>query len=265
MSVSIADRCRGALWGASIGDALAMPSHWYYGGASQVKSDYGVITDFVKPQIKLRGSIMNLSNTGGAGRGSDKGSIIGDVICHGKKQYWTGGAGYHYHCTLDKGENTLEMDLLLQVVESISENGALDTEKFRERYINFMTTPGSHNDCYASTCHRMFFANRQKGLPLDQCPDNDQHNVDSIDGLVLPLATALATHALPDDTAALQVAATSQVTRRSKPLAQYSAALGGLIREILHGTELRTAVESLAGKVGMSSRDLTPQSDAVVA
>jgi len=28
---------------------------------------------------------MNLSNTGGGGRGSDKGSIIGDVICHGKK------------------------------------------------------------------------------------------------------------------------------------------------------------------------------------
>eukprot|EP00952_Eustigmatos_sp_NYUAD-ZCMA_P013707 54125-Eustigmatos_ZCMA.PRE.1 len=71
---------------------------------------------------------MNLSNTGGGGRGSDKGSIgefrsfpcrarrailkhethalswfvvdscaVGDVILHGKKQYWQRGAGYHYH------------------------------------------------------------------------------------------------------------------------------------------------------------------------
>lgn len=39
---------------------------------------------------------MSLSNTGGAGRGDQKGSIIGDVINHGKKQYW-GVNGMHYH------------------------------------------------------------------------------------------------------------------------------------------------------------------------
>ena len=54
----------------------------------------------------------------------------------------------------------------------------------RERYIKLMTTPGSHNDTYAGTCHRMFFANRENGKPLDECPDNDHHNVDTIDGLV---------------------------------------------------------------------------------
>ena len=30
----------------------------------------------------------------------------------------------------------------------------------------------------------MFFANREKGLPLAECPDNDGHNVDTIDALV---------------------------------------------------------------------------------
>jgi ADP-ribosylglycohydrolase len=29
------DRVKGALWGLFIGDALAMPSHWYYGGSAQ--------------------------------------------------------------------------------------------------------------------------------------------------------------------------------------------------------------------------------------
>jgi hypothetical protein len=47
---------------------------------------------------------MNLSNTGGGGRGSDKGSIVGDVILHGKKEYWMKGGQYHYHHGLHAGE-----------------------------------------------------------------------------------------------------------------------------------------------------------------
>ena len=57
-----------------------------------------------------------------------------------------------------------------------------------------MTTPGSHNDAYASTCHRMFFSNLTvRKLPPQQCPDNDRHNVDTIDGVLPVVATALAT------------------------------------------------------------------------
>ena len=56
----------------------------------------------------MDGSIMNLSNTGGGGRGSDKGDIIGGVINHGKKKYWGKGLNFHYHIGLKAGENTLE-------------------------------------------------------------------------------------------------------------------------------------------------------------
>jgi ADP-ribosyl-[dinitrogen reductase] hydrolase len=263
----VADRVRGALWGACIGDALAMPSHWYYGGARQVAQDYGgEIKGYVKPQKHLQGSIMNLSNTGGGGRGSDKGSIIGDTINHGKKQYWTGGRGHHYHCTLDAGENTLECSLLMQLVDSVTEcGGRFDSAHFRDKYVDFMTTPGSHNDCYASTCHRMFFANRAKGLPLDKCPDNDKHNVDTIDGLVLPLGVALATRSLADDAACQSAAEASQTTRSSAPLAQYSGALTLLFRALLGGAELRPAVLAAAAPLGMSVPHLTPRQDAVVA
>lgn len=41
----------------------------------------------------------------------------------------------------------------------------------------FMTTPGSHNDVYAGTCHRMFFANFVDGKDPKKCADNDGHNV----------------------------------------------------------------------------------------
>mmetsp|Transcript_10531 Transcript_10531/g.22964 ORF Transcript_10531/g.22964 Transcript_10531/m.22964 type:complete len:284 (-) Transcript_10531:102-953(-) len=72
-------------------------------------------------------------------------------------------------------------------------NGHFDEDHFRQAYIDFMTTEGSHNDTYASTCHRMFFANMifHKKDPRE-CPDNDGHNVDAIDGLIFPSVTALA-------------------------------------------------------------------------
>ena len=84
-----------------------MPVHWYYERANLVR-DYGTITGYVKPKDEFLGSLLNKSNTGGGGLGSDEGNIIGDVINHGKKKYWMAGGNYHYHVGLDAGENTLE-------------------------------------------------------------------------------------------------------------------------------------------------------------
>lgn len=126
-----------ALWGLMAGDALAMvfflipsclslvlltfrqPVHWYY-NLGQLKRDFpNGIQGYEAPKQHLPGSILNLSSTGGGGRGSDKGNIIGDVInhgsrpaklllkppliCVGKQKYWKRGADYHYHATLVKG------------------------------------------------------------------------------------------------------------------------------------------------------------------
>jgi hypothetical protein len=76
-----------------------------------LKNDYGVINGYRAPKEKFIGSIMNLSNTGGGGRGSDKGDIVGNVILHGKKKYWGRGLDFHYHVGLKAGENTLEAQL----------------------------------------------------------------------------------------------------------------------------------------------------------
>jgi hypothetical protein len=45
----VADRIAGALWGIFIGDALAMPAHWYY-DVDALHEDYGTITGYVAPQ-----------------------------------------------------------------------------------------------------------------------------------------------------------------------------------------------------------------------
>ena len=69
-SASILERKKAALTGLYIADACAMPVHWIY-DVRQLKKDYGTIKGYVKPKNEFPGSIMNLSNTGGGGRGSD--------------------------------------------------------------------------------------------------------------------------------------------------------------------------------------------------
>lgn len=225
------DRLRGALWGFLAGDALSAPTHWYYGGKRQIVSDYGhEITDYTKPNRNLAGSILNKSDLNGGGRGNSKNplSIVGDVINHGKQDLWSPSQSIHYHATLQKGENTLEVQLARVLMKSIvATDGTFDADHFRTKYIEFMTTPGSHNDTYASTCHRMFFANMiYKKLAPEKCPDNDQHNVDTMDGLILPTIVAMSTPTIssskttrPEETPA---AACAAVTRRSTVLEKTS-------------------------------------------
>lgn len=234
----IEQRLRGALWAFFSGDAVAAPTHWYYGGFSQVQADYGPsgIVDYTKPKLELRGSILNKSDINGGGRtGSTFGgffgnkkqcaekTVIGDIILHGKKEYWDKSKSIHYHATLQKGENTLEASLARVLMRTIVEHdGQFDADAFREAYMKFMTTPGSHNDTYASTCHRMFFFNRFfKDFPPKDCPDNDGHNVDTVDGLILPTIAALATASHSD--ASVQdvenvAAECAAVTRKSSRL-----------------------------------------------
>jgi ADP-ribosylglycohydrolase len=230
-------RLRGALWSFFSGDALAAPSHWYYGGAAQIQQDYGgPITDYTKPKLELRGSILNKSDINGGGRGSfsESGiSVIGDIINHGKKDYWSPQKSIHYHATLQKGENTLEAQLARVLMKSIVANrGTFDANHFRNAYIKFMTTPGSHNDTYASTCHRMFFKNLKiLNLPPEECPDNDGHNVDAVDLLVLPTIAAMT--ASTKEQAGEVAAATAAVTRKSSQM-RVCRAWGELVYDSLY-------------------------------
>jgi hypothetical protein len=45
----------------------------------------------------------------------------------------------------------LEAKLTLLLMKNIVKLNTFDANEFRNDYINFMTTPGSHNDTYAST------------------------------------------------------------------------------------------------------------------
>jgi len=245
----VVDRVKGALVGLLIGDALAMPTHWFYGGDRQVAATYGRIAGFVAPVEHLPGSIMSKSNTGGAGRGGFNGDVIGSVIFHGKKEYWKPGADYHYHQGMEAGDNTLEGLLARRVINVTAELGQFDRSALQQDYIQFMTTPGSHNDTYCGTCHRMFFARYASGAPADECPDNDQHNVDTADSIVASIPVALT--ASDDATAISQVKAVVGITRNSQQSEHFAALFASTLRSIIRGESVRQAVASAGQAAGV--------------
>ena len=170
MTNDIENKYRGTLLGLCIGDALAMPVHWYYNRVA-LKEDYGRVSDYLEPRNPHPDSILWRSTYTAP---NAKGEIL-----HDQARYW-GQKGVHYHQFLRAGENTLNVKITRLLIESIDSSGTYDSDDFLERYIQFMTTPGSHRDTYVEECHRNFFTNYARGLPARKCGVEEKH----IGGLV---------------------------------------------------------------------------------
>ena len=165
MANAIHIKSRGALYGLCIGDALAMPVHWYY-NRQALNQDYGLVKDYLAPHNPHPDSIL--------WRSSYKAPNTKGEILHDQAPYW-GQKGIHYHQFLKAGENTLNVKICRLLIESIHQNGTYDPDDFLERYIAFMTTPGNHQDTYIEECHRNFFANYATGLPPHRCGVKEKH------------------------------------------------------------------------------------------
>lgn len=60
----------------------------------------------------------------------------------------------------------------------LSKENEFSADSLRNEYVNFMTTPGSHNDTYAGSCHRTFFGNYAQGKDPNECPSSVPNAVD---------------------------------------------------------------------------------------
>jgi ADP-ribosyl-[dinitrogen reductase] hydrolase len=163
-------RAEGALFGLFIGDALAMPAHWYYNRAA-LRKDYGIISDYLQPRNPHPDSILWRSHHTVADQRYD--------ILHEQARFW-GKPGIHYHQFLKAGENTLNLTLCRLLLHSLLENNGYDPDDYLKRYIAFMTTPGSHRDTYVEEYHRHFFARLAEGRSPRNCGIQEKH----IGGLV---------------------------------------------------------------------------------
>ena len=163
-------RQKGAIFGMFIGDALAMPVHWYYDRQALYR-DYGHVTGYQAPRSPHPDSILWRSVYSGAA----------DIL-HDQKKYW-GRHGVHYHQFLKAGENTLNLKLCALLIDTLVENGAYDSDAYLERYIDFMTTPGRHRDTYVEEFHRHFFTRYADGKPPRSCGVIEKH-ISGIIGMI---------------------------------------------------------------------------------
>ena len=114
-----------------------------------------------------------------------------------------------------------------------------------------MTTPGSHNDTYAESYHRDFFANFDAGVPREQCAGPEGHNTASIGGFVHLVPAILSTLDLSEELAVETIEQTLALTHTSGLLARYAGMYASMMREvILDGTEVRPLTVRYGHKIG---------------
>ncbi len=178
-------RAIASLKNAFIGDALAMPVHWFYNPADIYRAFPLGIEQFEDAPDFHPSSIMSLHSTQQGGRAAKQGmnqkEIVGDVILKGRRQYWNT-ANRHYHHNMKAGENTLNAHCAEIVLKCALKGYQVDD--FLKQYVAFMCADVPlHPDTYAESYHRGFFANLEKGMPAEKC-GAVTHDTASIGGLV---------------------------------------------------------------------------------
>ena len=264
-------RLQNALWGLFIGDALAMPAHWYYDIDNITDIFDGGIRRYEKPPHPHIESFMvgmgyhpDIEVAKRLGRPYDilheharfyntSYSELNVAITEREHQHGNPAAGrnerYHYHHDLRAGDNTLAAHLVRVLMRSVIRLGRYDPGAFIEDFIAHMTTPGKNRDPYTEIYIRRWFENYSRGLPPHACSET-QRNVWSIGshgGIIRPLLlSAIATSAYQG----LGLAIEHQgLTHRSENVAAALGVLVPLFNALLSGAAPRHAIEAYARSV----------------
>ena len=227
-TISHTDRTRGALYGLFIGDALAMPVHWYY-NTDALRRDYGKVRDFLKPHNPHPDSILWRSSYQPPSAAAD--------ILHDQARYW-GRKGIHYHQFLEAGENTLNAKLAGELIRFLTKHAYSD-RRWLEHMVSYLTSPTSHRDTYVEEYLRHFFSNYGRGVDLLSCGRRDEHHIGGMT-LMLPLVIWLSDQ---PETARDLGQAHLRLTHGGKMMEQWGAMLIDTLLQVIHGAPLREAIE----------------------
>lgn len=214
-------------WGSFIGDALAMPVHWYY-DRTALKRDYGFVRDYIAPRNPHSDSILWRSEYTPL---NERGDMLRE-----QAQYW-GQRGIHYHQFLRAGENTLNLQLAKVLADSLISTGRYDADDYLARYIHFMLTPGQHRDTYVEEYHRKFFTAYARGTAPRKCAGNDIH----IGGLA---HVGILCAFLGSDVNAARAAVREHIglTHRSEEVFAAGDALARILCDTAAGADLRETI-----------------------
>ncbi len=212
-----------------IGDALAMPVHWYY-NTEALHEDYGRVVHYLNPLNPHPDSILWRCSYTPESESAD--------ILHKQARYW-GMKGVHYHQFLLAGENTLNVKLARELLLLLQNEKNCSPRKWLETVVEYMTSPGSHNDTYVEEYLRHFFTNYGRGIDLMECGRKDENHVG---GLTLMLPTLLASAAYPPD-AKRRALEFLLLTHGGEEMAEAGEYIADLLLSVLMGETLVSAVE----------------------
>ena len=220
------DHVRASLYGMLVGDALAMPGHWFY-SPTKLRKDYGEIDGMVSPkQYHAESMVQGMTYKGTLDIMHDKaqyyeGNTLADEIRkqkkakkltdeeieanrddHGNYVGHKESERVHYHGTLQRGQNTVNMcigRLLIRYLGEVNKSGDhYNPDEFLERLKHYMLQrpdPNdkdqliNHNDTYLDVYLRGFFTKASDGRPLRECAmsQRDTWSIGSLDGVAMTM------------------------------------------------------------------------------
>jgi ADP-ribosylglycohydrolase len=258
-------RLRNAMWGMFIGDALAMPAHWYYslrniqevfnGGirgytdpphphieSFMVGMDYhpdlqtaqrvGRAYDILHEHARFYDTNYGMLTIRLTGRGSESGNAVPDLD-----------ERFHYHYGLKAGENTLGANLVRVLMRSVIRCGRYDHRAFLDDFIEHMTTPGRNNDPYTEIYIRRWFENYTRGIPPHACAELQRNawSIGAHGGLIRPMVLSVLVGSAYQG---LGLAIEHQnLTHRSENAAGALGMLVPLFHDLMNGVKPRQAIE----------------------
>ena len=208
-------RIQNALWGLFIGDALAMPAHWYY-NPDNIKKDFaGGLKAYESPRHPHPESFMvgmgyhpDVETARRLGRPYD---VLHEHVRFYNTSYHSLeierteretehgnptpslNERYHYHHGLEAGDNTLGAHLVRVLMRSLIAAGRYDQEAFIEGFIDHLASPGRNRDPYTEIYIRRWFEQYTSGLPTYACAELQRRtwSIGSHGGLIRPLTLSL--------------------------------------------------------------------------
>lgn len=221
-----------AMHGALVADAVAMPVHWYY-DTDALDRDYGRLDGYAAPKNPHSDSILWRSKYTPR---NERGDIL-----HDQAHYW-GQRGVHYHQFLERGENTVNYQLGLELYRLVVERGGYDADAWLKRYIACMLEPGWHRDTYVEEYHRAYFDNYARGKAPHDCGIDDLH-IGGISQIPCLLA-ALDRIGVRELEPQLKIVETHvELTHRNRHVRSAAATLTRLLYALAGGRALHEAIE----------------------
>ncbi len=149
------------------------------------------------------------------------------------------------------GENTLNAVCARLVTRSITAERGYSSSRFLKDYVSFMTTPGSHNDTYAESFHRDFFANWAAGVPPEKCAGKEGHNTPTIGGFVMLPPVVFANMWRGEALMRKAVVEHLRLTHDSELLASRAELFASLLADLVRGTPAREAIHAAGKQLSM--------------